>query len=165
MDENTKFEYNIITRDKMFPMSSAELNGYGTVRWQLVQIISRDNQLVELTDEFEKRASYVFDELDKHNILSGKFYTNKMDPISIDNITKDSVTISYFDNGYDIRDSREIELPIKVFLDDAELAKYINDKITEKTRAAEERKLQQELEQQEREYCEYIRLKQKFEQN
>ena len=122
-------------------------------------------KLVELAGEFEKRASYVFDELDRHNILPGKFYTNKMDPISIDNITKDSVTISYFDNGYDIRDSREIELPVKVFLDDAELAKYINDKITEKTRAAEEKKLQQELEQQEREYCEYIRLKQKFEQN
>lgn len=31
--------------------------------------------------------------------------------------------------------------------------------------SAEEKKLQQELEQQEREYCEYIRLKQKFEQN
>lgn len=122
-------------------------------------------KLVELSNEFEKRASYVFDELDRYNILPGKFYTNKMDPISIDNITKDSVTISYFDNGYDIRDSREIELPVKVFLDDAELAKYINDKITEKTRAVEERKLQQELEQQEREYCEYIRLKQKFEQN
>lgn len=71
-------------------------------------------------------SQYVFDELDRHNILPGKFYTNKMDPISIDNITKDSVTISYFDNDYDIRDSREIELPIKVFLDDAELLRRRN---------------------------------------
>lgn len=45
IDEHTKFDYNIITRNNNDPMTIAELNGYGTARWQLVQIISRGNQL------------------------------------------------------------------------------------------------------------------------
>lgn len=120
-------------------------------------------KLVSLTDEFEKLASHVFDELNRSNLLPGNFYSNKMDPISIDNITKDSVTLSYFDNGYDIRDSREIELPVEVFLDNDSLTKYINDKIIEKSKRAKELLQQQETEQNEREYQEFIRLKQKFE--
>lgn len=120
-------------------------------------------KLVSLADEFEKLASHVFDELNRSNLLPGNFYSNKMDPISIDNITKDSVTLSYFDNGYDIRDSREIELPIEIFLDNDSLTKYINDKIIEKSKRAKELLQQQETEQNEREYQEFIRLKQKFE--
>lgn len=120
-------------------------------------------KLVSLADEFEKLASHVFDELNRSNLLPGDFYSNKMDPISIDNITKNSVTLSYFDNGYDIRDSREIELPIEVFLDNDSLTKYINDKIIEKSKRAKELLQQQETEQNEREYQEFIRLKQKFE--
>lgn len=120
-------------------------------------------KLVSLTDEFEKLASHAFDELNRSNLLPGNFYSNKMDPISIDNITKDSVTLSYFDNSYDIRDSREIELPVEVFLDNDSLTKYINDKIIEKSKRAKELLQQQETEQNEREYQEFIRLKQKFE--
>lgn len=120
-------------------------------------------KLVSLTDEFEKLASHVFDELNRSNLLPGNFYSNKMDPISIDNITKDSVTLSYFDNSYDIRDSREIELPVEVFLDNDSLTKYINDKIIEKSKRAKELLQQQETERNEREYQEFIRLKQKFE--
>lgn len=120
-------------------------------------------KLVSLADEFEKLASHVFDELNRSNLLPGNFYSNKMDPISIDNITKDSVTLSYFDNSYDIRDSREIELPVEVFLDNDSLTKYINDKIIEKSKRAKELLQQQETEQNEREYQEFIRLKQKFE--
>lgn len=45
IDEHAKFDYNIITRNYNTPMTIAELNGYGTTRWQLVQIISRENQL------------------------------------------------------------------------------------------------------------------------
>lgn len=120
-------------------------------------------KLVSLADEFEKLASHVFDELNRSNLLPGDFYSNKMDPISIDNITKNSVTLSYFDNGYDIRDSREIELPIEVFLDNDSLTKYINDKIIEKSKRTKELLQQQETEQNEREYQEFIRLKQKFE--
>lgn len=120
-------------------------------------------KLVSLTDEFEKLASHAFDELNRSNLLPGNFYSNKMDPISIDNITKYSVTLSYFDNSYDIRDSREIELPVEVFLDNDSLTKYINDKIIEKSKRTKELLQQQETEQNEREYQEFIRLKQKFE--
>lgn len=120
-------------------------------------------KLVSLADEFEKLASHVFDELNRSNLLLGDFYSNKMDPISIDNITKNSVTLSYFDNCYDVRDSREIELPVEVFLDNDSLTKYINDKIIEKSKRAKELLQQQETEQNEREYQEFIRLKQKFE--
>lgn len=45
IDEHAKFDYNIITRNNNAPMTIAELNGYGVARWQLVQIISRENQL------------------------------------------------------------------------------------------------------------------------
>lgn len=120
-------------------------------------------KLVDLADEFEKQASHVFDELNRSNLLPGDFYRNKMDPISIDNITKNSVTLSYFDDGYDIRDSREIELPVEIFLDNDSLAKYINDKINEKSKRTKKLLQQQEAEQNEREYQEFIRLKQKFE--
>lgn len=120
-------------------------------------------KLVDLADEFEKRASHVFDKLNRSNLLPGDFYRNKMDPISIDNITKDSITLSYFDDGYDIRDAREIELPVEIFLDNDSLTKYINDKINEKSKRAKELLQQQEMEQNEREYQEFIRLKQKFE--
>lgn len=120
-------------------------------------------KLVDLADEFEKRASHVFDKLNRSNLLPGDFYRNKMDPISIDNITKDSITLSYFDDGYDIRDAREIELSVEIFLDNDSLTKYINDKINEKSKRAKELLQQQEMEQNEREYQEFIRLKQKFE--
>ena len=43
------------------------------------------------------------------------------------------------------------------------LTKYINDKIIEKSKRAKELLQQQETEQNEREYQEFIRLKQKFE--
>lgn len=120
-------------------------------------------RLVSLTDEFEKRASHVFDELNRSNLLPGNFYRNNMDSISIDNITKDGVALSYFDDCYDIRDSWEIELPVEVFLDNDALTKYINDKINAKSKRAKELLQQQEAEQNEREYQEFIRLKQKFE--
>lgn len=45
IDEHTKFDYNIITRNNNAPMTIAELNSCGATRWQLVQIISRENQL------------------------------------------------------------------------------------------------------------------------
>lgn len=60
MDENTKFEYKIITRDKMFPMSSAELNGYGMTRWQLVQIVLRDNQLDYIFMRIQKKSKPLY---------------------------------------------------------------------------------------------------------
>lgn len=120
-------------------------------------------KLVSLTDEFEKLASHAFDELNRSNLLPGNFYRNNMDSISIDNITKDGVALSYFDDCYDIRDSWEIELPVEVFLDNDALTKYINDKIDAKSKRAKELLQQQETEQNEREYQEFIRLKQKFE--
>lgn len=120
-------------------------------------------KLVGLADEFEKRASHVFDELNRSNLLPDNFYRNNMDSISIDNITKDGVALSYFDDCYDIRDSWEIELPVEVFLDNDALTKYINDKINAKSKRAKELLQQQEAEQNEREYQEFIRLKQKFE--
>lgn len=40
-----KYEYNIITRAKDYPLNTNEMNLYGISGWELVQVIQREKKL------------------------------------------------------------------------------------------------------------------------
>lgn len=88
----------------------------------------------------------------------------------IDDINSDSITYSV--EGYYNDDfiTRYIEIPTKVFTDEKEFEKYVKDKREEKLRlkaekeAAEKAKIEDEKRKaEEREYKQYLKLKEKYE--
>ena len=120
-------------------------------------------ELIKLSDKLERRASIVFDKLNESGILPGNFYVNKMIPIKIDNITQNDITLEYFDDGYDIREEREITIPVDLIFDDDKLEHYINNILDKRAQIRKEMKEREEKEERKRRYETYINLKQEFE--
>lgn len=120
-------------------------------------------ELVRLSDKLERRASIVFDKLNESGILPGNFYVNKMIPIKIDNITQNNITLEYFDDGYDIREEREITIPVDLIFDDDKLEHYINNILDKRAQAIKEQRERQETEEKKRRYETYVELKKEFE--
>lgn len=120
-------------------------------------------ELVKLSDKLERRASIVFDKLNESGILPGNFYVNKMIPIKIDNITQNNITLEYFDDGYDIREEREITIPVDLIFDDNKLEHYINNILDKRTQMLKEMKEREEKEEKKRRYETYVELKKEFE--
>lgn len=120
-------------------------------------------QLVNLSDKFELRISMVFDKLDKAGILPGNFYINKMIPVKIDNIMKDKIILEYFDDGYDVREERDVIIPTEIIFDEGKLDQYIDNILCERAKSFKEMKEREENEAKKRRYETYMELKQEFE--
>ena len=97
----------------------------------------------------------------KTKILSYGSYSTfeEVDWCSLD---ETNVTVRYYDNGYDLYDSSDINIPTSILFNDEEINKWVQGLISDKLILISERQKKAELEKEAKERAEYERMKKKY---
>lgn len=130
--------------------------------------IDNYRQLLSVLDIYDEEACRIFEALRKADAEAGtkvlKFGKNSyVERIGWDFADKDALCITYYDYGYDLYDSDNIYIPIKIFGNDTLIEAWIKEKIQEELSNLEKKKEQQKSKLIAFELAEYERLKAKFE--
>ena len=105
---------------------------------------------------------YVFNAFKEAGLLEyGKYAC--FEYIELDDTTLKEIAIRYYDNGYDIHEVSMLYVPISVLKSEEELNKYIQQKVKQQQDNIEAIRLNKLKEQEEKEFLEYQRLKEKYE--
>ncbi len=105
---------------------------------------------------------YVFNAFKKANLLN---FGNcaAFEYVELDDTTLEELAIRYYDNGYDLYDYDMLYVPISVLKSEDELNEYINQKVKQQKDKLENIRIKEIKEQEEKEFIEYQRLKEKYE--
>ena len=98
--------------------------------------IDNYRQLLSVLDIYDEEACRIFEALRKADAEAGtkvlKFGKNSyVERIGWDFADKDALCITYYDHGYDLYDSNNIYIPIKIFGNDTLIEAWIKEKIQE----------------------------------
>ena len=123
--------------------------------------------LMENINIYEEEIYRVFNKLleedmkAKTKILSYGSYSTfeEVDWCSLD---ETNVTVRYYDNGYDLYDSSDIDIPTSILFNDEEINKWVQGLISDKLILLSERQKKSELKKEEKERAEYERLAKKY---
>ena len=123
--------------------------------------------LIENINLYEKEIYRVFNKLLKEDlkaktkILSYGSYS-KFERVNWDTDDETNVSVIYYDNGYDLYDNNNINIPTSILFNDEEINKWIQGLICDKVILISERQKKAELEKEAKERAEYERLSKKY---
>lgn len=80
-------------------------------------------------------------------------------------LNETNVTVRYYDNGYDLCDSSDMNIPTSILFNDEEINKWIQGLICDKVILISERQKKAELKKEAKERAEYERLAKKYNDN
>lgn len=126
--------------------------------------------LIENINIYEKEIYRIFNKLLKEDlkantqILSYGSYSTfeRVDWCSLD---ETNITVIYYDDGYDLYDSSDINIPTSILFNDEEVNKWIQGRISDELILISERQKKAELEKEAKERAEYERLSKKYNDN
>lgn len=126
--------------------------------------------LIENINIYEKEIYRIFNKLLKEDlkantqILSYGSYSTfeRVDWCSLD---ETNITVIYYDDGYDLYDSSDINIPTSILFNDEEINKWIQGRISDELILISERQKKAELEKEAKERAEYERLSKKYNDN
>ena len=123
--------------------------------------------LIKLVEKYDEEASRVFNKLQradqeaKTGILHYGHY-GAFERIEWDYSDENSITVRYYDHGYDLYDSATLNIPADILFDDKKIDKWITSEIDKALEKKERQRKATEKYQEEKERQEYERLKEKF---
>ena len=123
--------------------------------------------LIKLVEKYDEEASRVFNKLQradqeaKTGILHyGRYGT--FERIEWDYSDENSISVRYYDYGYDLYESATLSIPADILFDDKKIDKWITSEVDKALEKKERQRKATEKKQEEKERQEYERLKEKF---
>ena len=123
--------------------------------------------LIKLIEKYDEEASRVFDKLQKADqeaktgVLHYGHY-GAFERIEWDYSNENSISVRYYDYGYDLYESATLSIPADILFDDKKIDKWIKSEVDKALEKRERQRKATEKYQEERERQEYERLKEKF---
>ena len=123
--------------------------------------------LIKLIEKYDEEASRVFDKLQKADqeaktgVLHYGHY-GAFERIEWDYSDENSISVRYYDHGYDLYESATLNIPADILFDDKKIDKWIKSEIDKALEEKEQDRKAAEKYQEEKERQEYERLKEKF---
>ena len=124
--------------------------------------------LIKLVEKYDEEASRVFDKLQKADqeaktgiLHYGSYGT--FERVEWDYSDENSISVRYYDHGYDLYESATLSIPADILFDDKKIDKWIKSEIDKTLEKKEQQRKATEKYQEEKERQEYERLKEKFE--
>ena len=124
--------------------------------------------LIKLVEKYDEEASRVFDKLQKadHEAKTGILHYGHygaFERIEWDYSDENSISVRYYDHGYDLYESATLNIPADILFNDKKIDKWIKSEIDKALEKKEQQRKAIEKYQEEKERQEYERLKKKFE--
>ena len=123
--------------------------------------------LIKLVEKYDEEASRVFNKLQradqeaKTGILHyGRYGT--FERIEWDYSDENSISVRYYDYGYDLYESATVSIPADILFDDKKIDTWVKSIIDANLKAKEDAELAKKKAKEEKERQEYERLKEKF---
>ena len=123
--------------------------------------------LIKLVEKYDEEASRVFNKLQradqeaKTGILHYGSY-GTFERIEWDYSDENSISVRYYDYGYDLYESATVSIPADILFDDKKIDKWVKSIIDANLKAKEDAELAKQKAKEEKERQEYERLKEKF---
>ena len=123
--------------------------------------------LIKLIEKYDEEASRVFDKLQKADqeaktgVLHYGHY-GAFERIEWDYSDENSISVRYYDYGYDLYESATLSIPADILFDDKKIEKWIKSEVDKALEKRERQRKATEKYQEEKERQEYERLKEKF---
>ena len=123
--------------------------------------------LIKLIEKYDEEASRVFDKLQKADqeaktgVLHYGHY-GAFERIEWDYSDENSISVRYYDYGYDLYESATLSIPADILFDDKKIDKWIKSEVDKALEKRERQRKATEKYQEEKERQEYERLKEKF---
>ena len=123
--------------------------------------------LIKLIEKYDEEASRVFDKLQKADqeaktgVLHYGHY-GAFERIEWDYSDENSISVRYYDHGYDLYESATLNIPADILFDDKKIDKWIKSEVDKALEKKEQQRKSIEKYQEEKERQEYERLKEKF---
>lgn len=123
--------------------------------------------LIKLIEKYDEEASRVFDKLQKADqeaktgVLHYGHY-GAFERIEWDYSDENSISVRYYDYGYDLYESATLSIPADILFDDKKIDSWIKSEVDKALKKKERQRKAAEKYQEERERQEYERLKEKF---
>ena len=123
--------------------------------------------LIKLVEKYDEEASRVFDKLQKADqeaktgiLHYGSYGT--FERVEWDYSDENSISVRYYDHGYDLYESATLSIPADILFDDKKIDKWIKSEVDKALEKRERQRKATEKYQEEKERQEYERLKEKF---
>ena len=123
--------------------------------------------LINLVEKYDEEASRVFDKLQKADLEAKTSILHYgsygcFERIEWDYSDENSISVRYYDHGYDLYESATLSIPADILFDDKKIDKWIKSEVDKALEKKEQQRKAKEKYQEERERQEYERLKEKF---
>jgi hypothetical protein len=123
--------------------------------------------LIKLVEKYDEEASRVFDKLQRadHEAKTGILHYGRygaFERIEWDYSDENSISVRYYDYGYDLYESATVSIPADILFDDKKIDKWIKSEVDKALEKKERQRKATEKYQEEKERQEYERLKEKF---
>ena len=123
--------------------------------------------LIKLVEKYDEEASRIFNKLQRADLEAktgilhyGPYGT--FERIEWDYSDENSISVRYYDYGYDLYESATLNIPADILFDDKKIDKWITSEIDKALEKKERQRKATEKYQEEKERQEYERLKEKF---
>lgn len=123
--------------------------------------------LIKLVEKYDEEASRVFDKLQKADqeaktgiLHYGSYGT--FERVEWDYSDENSISVRYYDHGYDLYESATLSIPADILFDDKKIDNWIKSEVDKALEKRERQRKAAEKYQEEKERQEYERLKEKF---
>ena len=123
--------------------------------------------LIKLVEKYDEEASRIFNKLQRADLEAktgilhyGPYGT--FERIEWDYSDENSISVRYYDHGYDLYESATLSIPADILFDDKKIDKWITSEIDKALEKKERQRKATEKYQEEKERQEYERLKEKF---
>ena len=123
--------------------------------------------LIKSVEKYNEEASRVFYKLKKAdreaetNILHYGRHSS-FEKLELEYSDDNSLSIVYYDYGYDIHETECLSIPADILFDDEKIDKWIKSEVDKALGKKEQQRKAEEKKQEEKERQEYERLKEKF---
>jgi len=123
--------------------------------------------LIKLVEKYDEEASRVFSKLQKadQEAKTGILHYGRygaFERIEWDYSDENSISVRYYDYGYDLYESATVSIPADILFDDKKIDKWIKSEVDKALEKKERQRKATEKKQEEKERQEYERLKEKF---
>ena len=123
--------------------------------------------LIKLVEKYDEEASRVFNKLQKadQEAKTGVLHYGRygaFERIEWDYSDENSISVRYYDYGYDLYESATVSIPADILFDDKKIDKWVKSIIDANLKAKEDAELAKQKAKEEKERQEYERLKEKF---
>ena len=122
---------------------------------------------IKIVEKYNEEASRVFYKLKKADIEAEAKILRFMHYSSFRRLEwefsdENSLSVKYFDDGYDICDADSLDIPADILFDDEKIDTWIKSEVDKALEKKEQQRKDKEKYQEEKERKEYERLKEKF---